>query len=345
MKIGILCSGSNPVPPKNYGGVQAVNYVTVEALVDYGHEVYLFAPVGSKTSGKLVTIESGWGSLVEQRNTEKFLSKYVDKLDVLIDTSAFGFPGKKWKDLPYIYRLGGDTKKIYCGNVDRNIVFPSRSHMEFHNIGDCACSKVRSELGCEPIFIYKPVCFPGNIENLPFADDKNKGYYLYIGLIQEHKGTHFAVEFAKKTGVRLRVVGPIGNEGYFKTKIQPFLNNKITYEPAVSFNEKWLIMRDAIATLFTTNCEEGGPNVPLESLLTGTPVIGFNKSTLIEIVEDGKTGLLGDTVDDMCDCISELDAIKSVDCRSSVLDKFGMDAYITSYIKLMNEVINGKEWI
>lgn len=345
MKIGIFGSGSHPVPPSNYGGVQVVNYVTAEKLVELGHEVYLFAPVGSKTSGNLVTINNGWGEINERQNIEQFLSKYVDKLDILIDTTAFGIPGRKWQDLPYIYRLGGDTNKRYCQNAERNIVFPSYSHAEFHDQNDCSCGVRRKKLGVDFRVIYKPVCFPGTIEDLPPADNKNDGYYLYLGLIQKHKGPHFAVEFAKKSGVRLRIVGPIGDQNYFDEKINPFLNDKITYEPAVSFHYKWTILKYAIATLFTTNCHEGQPNVPMESLLVGTPVIGFNKDTITEIVEDGQTGLLCADVDEMVGRLDEVGNLKGENCRLKVLNKFSIEKYIDDYLSLMQNVIKGERWI
>lgn len=345
MKIGIFCSGSHPVPPSNYGGVQAVNYMTAEKFVELGHEVYLFAPVGSKTSGNLIIINSGWGEMSEHNNMTKYLAPYVNELDIIIDTTAFGRPSKKWRDMPYIYRLGGDTNKNYCKYPDRNIVFPSYSHAEFHNQGDCSCGIRRKDLGVDFKVIYKPVCFPGKIDDIPFADDKHDGYYLCLGLIQKHKGPHFAVEFAKKSGVRLRVVGPMKDQKYFDEKIKPFLNDRITYEKAVSFEQKWDIIRGAIALLFTTDCEEGGPNAPIESLLTGTPVIGFNRSTITEIIEDGKTGLLCEDVDEMCERIPELSNIKSIDCRTDVLDKFSVDKYIDDYLILMQDVIKGERWI
>lgn len=345
MKIGIFCSGSNPVPPKNYGGVQAVNYITAETLVEYGHEVYLFAPVGSKISGKLVIIKSGWGDLVEQRNTEKFLSKYIDKLDALIDTSAFGIPGQIWKDLPYICRLGGDTNKKYCKNFDRNIVFPSYSHASFHNQNDCSCGFRRVQKGYNYRVIYKPVCFEGKADDLPLIKNQRKNYYLCMGLVQEHKGTHFAVEFARKANVNLRIVGPIGNQHYFDTKIHPFLNDKITYEVPATFKSKWLIMRNAIATVFTTNCNEGQPNVPMESLLMGTPVIGFNKEVITEIVDDGVTGLLCKDIDEMVERREEVFSLDKEVCRQKVLDKFSVEKYINAYLQLINDVKNGEKWI
>lgn len=345
MKIGIFCSGSNPVPPKNYGGVQAVNYITAEALLKYGHEVYLFAPTGSVTSGNLIVINNGWGNSVELLNVEKFLSKYVDKLDILIDTSAFGIPSRKWKDLPYICRLGGDTKKKYCKNFDRNIIFPSYAHANFHNQNDCSCGIRRKEAGTEYKVVYKPVCFYDDVENLPKIKKEKGGYYLYIGLIQEHKGTHFAVEFAMKANVRLRIVGPIGNHNYFNTKIQPFLNDKITYESPATFKTKWTIIQNAIATIFPTNCHEGQPNVPMESLLCGVPVIGFNKDVLNEIIDDNITGLLCNDVDEMVERYKDVFFMDKDTCRQKVLEKFSVEKYINEYLLIINDVVKGKRWI
>lgn len=345
MNIAILGTGSNLVPPKNYGGVQAVNYVTAKEFVKLGHTVYLFAPQGSKTSGTLITIDSGWGEHTERNNTDKYVSKYIDKVDVLIDTTAFAFPGRRWKELPYLNRLGGDTKKIYCKHIDRNTVFPSKAHLKHHSVGDCVCSKKRTELGCETPVVYKPVCFPGDIKDIPCSDSRNNKYYLCFGLVSPHKGTHFSVKFATKAGVRLRVVGPIGDNNYFNKKIKPYLNDKITYESAVSFEDKWDIFNKAIATLFTTNCEEGGPNVPLESMLTGTPVIAFNRSTVTEYVDDGKTGLLCKSIEEMCDRLPSLNKVAYSLCRNNILSKFSVNVYIDKYLKLIKKVIKGEQWI
>lgn len=345
MKIGMFGTGSNPVPPKTYGGVQAVNYMTAERLVEMGHEVFLFAPTGSKTSGKLIRIDSGWGEHIERQNAIKYLTPHVDKIDVLIDTSAFGIPGRDWKKLPYLSRMGGDPNKKYCRYADRNMVFPSKAHLAFHSTGDCSCGKRRLKAKSKTPVIYKPVCYPGRSDDIPFFDGKRDDYYLCIGLIRPHKGTHFAVDFARKAGVRLRVVGPIGDQNYYNKHIKPHLSNKITYEPAVDFNKKWDLFKNAKGTLFTTNCEEGGPNVPLESLLTGTPVIAFNRSTVTECVIDGDTGILCESIEEMVERLPELEKMDPNMCRIDVLNKFSLDNYIERYLDLMKRVIDGERWI
>lgn len=346
MKIGLLCTGSNSVPPSktNYGGTQAVSYMTAEAFVERGHEVFLFAPPGSYTSGNLVTIDSGWGEQTENNNVNKYYSKYVDKLDVTIEATGFSIAGRNWNDIPYLNRLGGDTNKRYCKYNDRNYVFPSYAHLEHHSKGDCSCGKRREKLGCDTPVVYKPVCFPGNAEDLPIYD-KDDGYYLCLGLIQQHKGTHKAVQAAKKAGVRLRVIGPIGQASYFENEIQPHLDDKITYEPAIGFDEKWEIFAKAKGFIFPIACSEGQPNTVMESLLTGVPVISFNKEVVPEIIVDGDNGVLCNDINEMAERICEVDKMRGKHCRYYVLDKFGIDAYINSYLKLIDDVIAGKRWI
>lgn len=346
MKIGLFCTGSNAVPPSktNYGGTQVVSYMTAEALIERGYEVFLFAPAGSYTSGNLITIDSGWGEAVENNNVNKYYSKYIDKVDVTIDTTAFSIIGRKWKDIPYINRLGGDTNKRYCKHNDRNYVFPSYAHLKHHSQGDCSCSKRREDLGCGTPVIYKPVGFPGRPEDIPIYD-KDDGYYLCLGLIQEHKGTHLAVQAAKKAGVRLRVIGPIGKPEYFREKIAPYLSDKITFEPAVGFDDKWEIFAKAKGFIFPIACSEGQPNTVMESLLTGVPVISFNREVVPEIVIDEENGVLCNDVDEMADRISEADSMRGSHCRDYVLDKFGVDAYINKYIELIDKVIDGERWI
>jgi len=345
LRIGIFCSGSNPVPPKNYGGTQVVNHMISEKLVKLGHQVYLFAPSGSKSSGKLITITTGWGQQYENQNVKNYLSKHIDELDVLLDTSAFAIPSERWKDIPYLNRMGGDPKKNYCRYPNRNIVFPSKAHADFHSQGDCECSKKRKAMGCEPVVVYKPVCYPGKLEDIRISDGDNKGYYLCLGLVNNHKGTHFAIELAKKANIRLRIVGPKGEPAYFNSKIRPHLNDKITYENAINIHKKWDLLRGAVATIFTTNCHEGQPNVPMESLLVGTPVISFNKDAAAEIVADKETGVLAGTIDEMVDRIKEIESIDIKTCRSSVLEKFSLERHTEEYLKLIDRVMKGDKWI
>lgn len=323
MKIALFNTGSNPIPPKNYGGSQSVTYITAVGLAEKGHEVYLFAPPESKfDEGNLISINEGWGQSNEQSNM-KILENYLDKVDVMLDTTAFGLPGKKWKDFPYINRMGGDCNKRYCQYCDRNYIWPSYAHLKFHSQNDCSCSKRRNEMNVEGKVIYKPFSFwniSRNFDDLPYKENK-EDYVLYLGLIQEHKGTHLAVEFAKKANIRLKIYGPIQDQVYFNTKIQPHLGNKITYHGSTSGLEKMEILSKAMFTVFPINCSEGAPNVPLESLSVGTPVLTFDKGVMPEII-NSSNGLLCKNIDNMVNNYKEIFNVKSNNCRESIVKKF-----------------------
>ena len=59
MRVAILGSVALPVPPKAQGGTEWIVYHQAEGLVKRGHQVLLFAPQGSKTSAKLITVGKG----------------------------------------------------------------------------------------------------------------------------------------------------------------------------------------------------------------------------------------------------------------------------------------------
>ena len=162
MRIGIFCTATNPVPPINYGGTQMVNWETANALVNRGHDVFLFAPKHSTSNAKVITIDSGWGAENEQQNVEKYLRKYEDHLDVIIDTSAFSFPSRILLDTPYVARMGGDPHRRYCRYFIKNIIWPSFHHFKFHDTLDCSCGQRRRSMNCftGTEIIQKPVCYP-----------------------------------------------------------------------------------------------------------------------------------------------------------------------------------------
>lgn len=349
MRIGIFCTASHPVPPVNYGGTQMVNWETAEALVELGHEVYLFAPEGSKTSANLIIIDSGWGIRNEMDNVNKYVAPMKNKLDVIIDTSAFGVPGRLSSIFPYVARMGGDPDRKYCGNFDRNIIFPSQHHFDFHNKGACSCSKKRIQNNLENVIIPKPVCYHATVSHafdLPMHKQGEGEYYVYLGLFAEHKGTHLAVEFAKKAGVKLCLVGGQDLSSYFNTRIAQDLSETIQCCLPINFHDKWKVLSKAKAVIFPSTCEEGDPNVPKEALLVGTPVIALD-GTVSEIVDDAVTGFICKDVDEMVEVeeLGMLDVIEPEVCRQAVLKKFGLKKYIDKTLIALQRAIDGDVWI
>jgi len=354
MHIGIWCTTHRSIPPKGYGGVQLVNWVTAEALVEADHKVTLFANNNSKTSADLVVMPSGSGELHEEHLAKSY-EKEIRECDILIDTSTFSYPGRIFslKGIPYIIRTGGDCNKRYCQHWNRNIVFPSQDQLNHHNNGKCHCSAKRNKLNSRtPPILRKPVCYwihSRSIQNFDqyctYGNYPNK-YYIYMGSIEPIKGVHLAIEFALRTDVQLIIVGPIKDKQYYDSKIKPFLKGKISYRPEVPSNTelKWKLLGAAKALVYPTNCHDADPNVPKESLLVKTPVIGLNNGALPEIVTDGKTGVICGSVDEMVYRYKELDKINPDLCRAEVTEKFSVETYRRNLIRILEDVIGGRSW-
>jgi len=140
------------------------------------------------------------------------------------------------------------------------------------------------------------------------------------------------------------IAGPHDLSPYFENVIKPKLSDRIQYIGEVDNTDKWDLMKNAKAVIFTSTCEEGDPNVPKEALFMGTPVIALD-GTVSEIVEDGDTGLICKSVDEMVDRGISANYIEPEVCRQRVLEKFGREKYIESTLKLLQKAIKEEEWI
>jgi len=74
--------------------------------------------------------------------------------------------------------------------------------------------------------------------------------------------------------------------------------------------------------------------VMAEAMACGTPVIGFNKGSVAEVVKHCKTGFVVKTKREMKQAIERIGQIKPEDCRAWVEQNFTIDKMVTSYEKL-----------
>lgn len=354
MRIGIWCTTHRSIPPQKYGGVQLINWITAEALVEAGYDVIVFSNKDSKTKASLIPMPKGSG----EEHEESLAKTYEDNIkscDVLIDTSTFSYPGRLYPDLRYLIRTGGDCNRRYCRYWTRNIVFPSLDQRTHHSV-DCACAKQRKgKKRRQPPILRKPVgywLYSRKISDFDkfsaSPENRSKAYYLYMGSIEPIKGVHLACEFAVKTGITLVIVGPIKDAQYYKTKIEPMelRYSNITYmgELNSSGSEKWVMLGCAKALVYPTNCHDADPNVPKESLIVKTPVIGLANGALPEIVSDRSTGVLCLSVDEMVSRIGELNDIDPEQCRKEVLEKFSVESYTENLVAICKNVAGGEIW-
>jgi len=122
-------------------------------------------------------------------------------------------------------------------------------------------------------------------------------YLVWSGRLVPEKGPHLAAEAARKAGFPLRLAGPIGDLGYFTEYVEPQLGDGVDYVGHLDRRRLASLLGGACAALVTPCWDEPYGLVVAEALACGTPVSGFARGALPEILtpECGRLAPAGDT--------------------------------------------------
>lgn len=185
-------------------------------------------------------------------------------------------------------------------------------------------------------------------------------YLLSIGRISPVKGQDVAIDVARRSGAKLIIAGcvqdkaedraffesligafdlvvdvgqePVGSD-YFERVMQPILASdaQVVYIGEVDTAAKKHWFRHAQATLFPVQWGEPFGMVLIESMASGTPIVGFRRGAVPEIVQDGKTGFFVDSVDEMVDAVGSVARIDRRDCRRHVEERYSIERMAEGY--------------
>jgi glycosyltransferase involved in cell wall biosynthesis len=125
-------------------------------------------------------------------------------------------------------------------------------------------------------------------------------YLLYMGRIIQPKGVHYAIAAAKQAGKSLKIAGKHyaghSKDKYWQEFVEPELDgDQIEYVGFVKdVEDKQALLGKAQALLMPSTWQEPFGLVAIEAMACGTPVIGFDRGSLPELVENGTNGWVVD---------------------------------------------------
>ncbi len=160
---------------------------------------------------------------------------------------------------------------------------------------------------------------------------------VFLGRIEHIKGTHLAIEIARRAGMPLVIAGnvPSEHQDYFDKNVKPWIDgSSVKYVGPVDDRQKNELLSQARALLMPILWEEPFGIVMGEALACGTPVVGLSRGSVPEVVEDGVTGFVRDSVDGLVEAVGKIKEISRANCRSSAKQKFSDDVVVQNYLKI-----------
>jgi len=333
MKIAVLSPVAWRTPPRHYGPWEQVASNIAEGMVALGVEVTLFATGDSVTSGKLDAIcKQGYE---EDRTQDAKVLECLHISNLMEKAAGFDIIHNNFDFLPLTYSGLIKTPVITTihGFSSPKIVPVYKKYNSCGHYVSISNADRRTELD------YLATVYNGlDTRDFKFIA-KPDDYLLYFGRIHHDKGTAEAIEIAKKSKRKLLISGIIQDEGYFKEKIEPQLNDQIQYTGHAGPDKRKTLLGKAYALLHPINFNEPFGMSVAEAMLCGTPVIAFNKGSMPELVQHEKTGFLVNTVDEAVEAVAHIGNINRRNCYAWANSQFSREKMVDDYYRLYQQVL------
>ena len=342
MKIAQIAPPWLPVPPPAYGGIERVVAELADGLTSRGHEVTLFAAGHSKTSATLETtmFDPPEPGLIGNPWFDAFhaLTSYLsidDDFDVVHDHSGVVGPalGSLLRGCPpVVHTLHGPwnepTRRYY-----------SLVHRHVHLV---AISETQRTLN--PDVRYAGVVYNGiDVDDYRFEPTKDD-FLVYIGRANPDKGPAVAIEVARQAGLPLAMIVKKEEEferRYWDEAVAPALHDEVEVFEHVEHEQKVDLLARARALVFPIDWPEPFGLVMTEAMACGTPVVARPRGAATEIVEDGVTGYLRDSLEELAAAAREARRCSPDECRHRVEDHFSARVMVEGYEDVFRAVARG----
>jgi glycosyltransferase involved in cell wall biosynthesis len=336
-----------PVSENSAGGAEQVLWALERELHARGHHTVVAATNGSWVSGELLATgepasapdqfaardEEQTRCIVEWLNSER-----APQFDLIHDQSGSFWRHADGVPFPVLATLHL-PRSFYptdsFSSVPENVYFNGVSESQLKTFAD-----LPRLLGYAANGITLERFVPNE---MPV---EQRQYVLWLGRICEEKGTHVALDVAYEAGQRLIVAGQvypfIYHQKYFAREIIPRLkragaNARFVNSP--SFAEKVDLLRNARLLLVTSLVDETSSMVAMEASACGTPVYGFRRGALPELIADGVNGRLFSMQQDLNGALRQEIKISPVHCRRYAEGNFSAGRMAERYEQIYAQVL------
>ena len=342
MRIAQIAPLAESCPPKLYGGTERIVHFLTEELVRMGHEVTLFASGDSQTAAHLVPcapralrlIDGARNLVPHHLAMVEQVSRRLDDFDIVhFHIDLFHYPVIRSWNTPTVTTLHGrlDIPDLYdCYRIFRNVPLVSISNNQ------------RSPL--------PPVNWVGNVyhglpENLLPFSETGGDHLVFLGRISPEKRPDRAIDIAVRSGRQLVMAAKIDDvdRAYWESEIQPLVkrHENVSFIGEVNEREKAGLLGGAGALLFPIDWPEPFGLVMIEAMSCGTPVIAWKNGSVPEVMKDGVSGRIVDSIEDALAAVDQVIKMDRRGVREYFEERFAVRRMAKDYVRLFEELVDG----
>jgi glycosyltransferase involved in cell wall biosynthesis len=334
-----------PVTEASAGGAEQMLRVTEQQMAQRGHCTVVAACDGSRAAGELLPTGAAAGQpdSFAQRDSEhnacilQFLTcrqRTHHRFHLVHDMSGTFWPHAAALSLPVLATLHL-PRSFYAQRMFEN----TPANVCFNCVSE---SQMRTFAGLPRLMgvVHNGI----ELKRFPLTR-RRSSYLLWLGRFCQEKGAHLAIQAAKKAELPLVLAGQVYpfsyHQQYFQVEIAPHLGNeqlvRLVETPTAA--QKIRLLSHARALLAPSLADETSSLVAMEAAACGTPVIAFRRGALPEVVRQGVTGLLVDSVEEMAQAIARVNEIQPTQCRRHAEQNFSAtrmaDDYEQVYLRVL----------
>lgn len=323
-RVAILSPVAWRTPPARYGAWETVASNITEGLIARGWDVTLFATGDSITRARLRAVVSR--GYEEDATIDPKVAEYLHISEAFEHATEFDLIHSHYDFMALSYsRLVKTPVLTTIHGFSSPQIMPV--YEKYHDGYFVSISNSDRAPGLN----YLATVYNGiDLSLYPFQ--KRSGDNLvFLGRIHPDKGVHLAIEVAVRSGLPLLIAGIIQDQAYFRELVEPHLNEAIRYIGPVAVSGKNDLFASARALLHLNTIPERFGLVLAEANAAGVPVIAMDLGSCREVIADGKTGFLVNSVVGAVQALQRIPEIRREACRQRVEQHFSVQTMVEGY--------------
>lgn len=327
LRLAVLAPITWPTPPPGYGPWEQVAFNIADGMRRRGADVTLFATGNSHFAGEVASVVPVGCAQDPALNADVFTALHIGKLMERAHQFDLIHNNFDWKPMTYALATSAPPMLTTIHGFSSPQILAAYyacAHRSFY------CSI--SDADRDPGLSYVATTYNG-IDPSEFTfNDKPGDYLVFLGRFHPEKGTHLAIEIAKRSGKQLKIAAIPQDDEYFHTHVEPHIDGEqIQFLGEVKRQARNDLLKNALALVHMTTRPERFGLTMIEAMACGTPVLGANMGSVPEIVQHGITGYICDTVGQAVSYVPKLSAIDRTACRARVESEFTVERMIDRY--------------